>query len=676
LIFLTNIAKFYNGKPLFKDVNISIHRGDRVGIVGPNGAGKSTILGMMEGVLSSDEGEISIEKRIRMGVLHQELIQGNDGPILEEVTNVSEELKDIRLRLMNIEREMERLTETRGGVEALVEEHGRLQHEFERYNGYTLEARALKVLQGLGFQPGDERRRWSEFSGGWRMRVALAKILLGEPDALLLDEPTNHLDLESLLWVEDYLAGFKGAMVLVSHDRAFLNRLATRIVEVARGRASIFTGNYDDYERNRQMQDDVTLAAYKNQQEKIKRMQKFIDQNRVKARTASRAQSRVKMMEKLEKVEPPPRARSIRFNFPQPPPSGRRVVEITNLVKRYGHHTVYDGFDLHVDRGDRIGLVGPNGAGKSTLLKIMAEVIQPDEGIIKYGHMVKTGYFAQHQSESLSSDWSVLDEARSVAKEVTEQEVRNLLGTFLFSGDDVTKKVKVLSGGEKSRLALVKILLAPPNFLCMDEPTNHLDIPSCEVLEEGLKRFTGTLVLITHDRRLMNAICTGILEIHDGTAEYYPGTYEDYQYKKRLMEKEAAEEAQPQSPVRIKDGNGDRSTTRPKAVESVEPDFSDTKESRKERKRREAQTRLALSKRQGPLKTRIEAIEKQLAVKEARRREIETLMADPANYQKRELILPLIEETPALEQEIKGLESQWEELHNELEQMEQSALSG
>lgn len=660
MIFLSNVAKFFNGKPLFQQASISIHRGDRVGMVGPNGAGKSTILGMMEGVITPDEGDVSIEKKIRVGVLHQELIQGNDGPILEEVINVSDEFREIRARLKKIEREMVYLSETAAHVEAIVEEHGRLQLEFERYNGYSLESRGLKVLQGLGFKPGDETRRWSEFSGGWRMRVALAKILLSEPDALLLDEPTNHLDLESLLWVEEYLAGFKGAMVIASHDRAFLNRLVNRIVEVNRGKVSVYSGNYDEYERTRQMQDDITLAAYKNQQEKRKHIQKFIDQNRVKARSASRVQSRLKMLEKLETVEPPSRAKTIKFNFPQPPACGRRVLELTDIVKRYGELTVYDGFSLNVERGDRLGLVGPNGAGKSTLLKVIAGVTSLDGGTIKYGHMVKAGYFAQHQSESFNSDLTVLEEAVSVSRGLQEQEVRNLLGAFLFSGDDVFKRVKVLSGGEKSRLALVKILLAPPNLLIMDEPTNHLDISSCEMLEEALKKYTGTLVLITHDRRLMNNVCTGILEITKGTAEYYPGNYDDYQYKTRLMENQAEEEPPPQAVVRVEEDQAD----------------GPGRESRKDRKRREAQLRIALSRRQAPLKDEIQKIEKQLAAKEARRKEIESVLSDPANYEKKDQIMPLLEETPVLEQEITRLESRWEELQVELEQIEKSVLNG
>lgn len=661
MIFLTNVAKFYNGKPLFSGVNISVHRGDCVGIVGPNGAGKSTILGMMEGSFVPDEGTISIEKRIRMGVLHQELIQGNDGPILQEVMSISDEVSGIRKRLRDLERQLANMVDYDEEAEALVEEHGRLQHDFELFDGYTLEARALKVLQGLGFRQEDSSRRWSEFSGGWRMRVALAKILLAEPDVLLLDEPTNHLDLESLLWVEEYLAGFKGALVLVSHDRAFLNKLVKRIVEVDRGKATVFTGNYDTYERARQMQEEITLAAYKNQQEKIKRIQKFIDQNRVKARTASRVQSRVKMLEKIEKVEAPARQKTIRFTFPQPPPSGKRVLEITDLTKRYGQQTVYKDFSLTVDRGERIGLVGPNGAGKSTLLKIMANVIPYEAGNLKYGHMVAPGYFAQHQSENLQSERTVLEEAASVCSGIQEQEIRNLLGAFLFSGDDVHKKVKVLSGGEKSRLALTKILLAPPNLLLMDEPTNHLDIPSCEILEHGLKKYLGTLVLITHDRRLMNSICTAILEIDGGKAEYYPGNYEDYQYKKKLMEQE--QEMAEWVPQQIN------------SVCSVS-EAASRKESRKDRKRREALSRIELSRKQQPIREEIRLIERELEGKESRRREIQVLLGDPATYGDREVVVPLLEEEPILKKEIKELESRWEELQHQLEEIENSVVAG
>jgi len=659
LIFLNNVAKFFNGKPLFEQVNLSIHRGDRVGIVGPNGAGKSTILGMMEGVISPDEGDVSIEKRIRMGVLHQELIRGNDGPILEEIMNVSDELREIKISLSRLEQQMEILSEDSNDAESLLEQHGRLQSEFERYQGYTLEARALKVLQGLGFDLDDSRRRWSEFSGGWRMRVALAKILLAEPDILLLDEPTNHLDLESLLWVEDYLIGFKGAMVLVSHDRAFLNRLISKVVEAERGKVSLYTGNYDDYDRNRQMQEDVLLASFKNQQEKIKRIQQFINRNRVKARTASRVQSRVKMLDKMELVEPPQRPKSLKFKFPQPSHSGRRVLEIRDLAKSFGNKTVYSGLNFTVQRGDRVGLVGPNGAGKSTLMKIMAGVLPYDNGTATYGHLVKPGYFAQHQYETLNSDLTVLEEAYSASPKIPEQDVRNLLGAFLFSGDDVLKKVKVLSGGERSRLALTKILLNPPNFLLMDEPTNHLDISSCEILEDGLKKFEGTLVLITHDRRLMNGICTGILEIDGGGTEYYLGNYDDYRQKKLQIDLEQLETSV-QRPV-------------PPANEIVD---DTTRGSRKERKRREAQNRMALSRIQAPIKEEIRRLEKQIEVKETRRKEIETLLSDQSVCTQRDRVVPLLAEEPVLARDIKELETQWEALQTRLEEAENRLLTG
>lgn len=650
MIFLTNVAKFYGGKPLFRQATVSVHRGDRIGIVGPNGAGKSTILGMMEGTVSPDEGEVSVEKRIRKGVLPQELVPGTDAPVLEEVMNVSDELRFTKERLSQLEHEMGLLSEDSPHMEAMIEELGHLQHEFERFDGYTLEARALKVLAGLGFRPEDAYRPWGQFSGGWRMRVALAKILLAEPDVLLLDEPTNHLDLESLLWVEDYLSTYKGAIILVSHDRAFLNKIVSRIVEVDRGRVTSYTGDYDEFERTKQMQEGVILSAYRSQQEKIKRIQKFIDQNRVKARTASRVQSRVKMLEKMERVEPPAKSKTLRFSFPQPPHSGRRVLEINGLTKRYGSLTVYEGFNFSMERGDRVGLVGPNGAGKSTLLKIMAGILPYDEGTVKYGHMVEPGYFAQHQYESLNSARSILEEAYSVSPALTEQEVRNLLGAFLFSGDDVYKKVSVLSGGEKSRLALVKILLAPPNLLLMDEPTNHLDIPSCEILEDALRSFRGTLVLITHDRRLMNSICTGVLEIHEGSAEFYHGNYEDYRYKKGLMERYPAQEipVEPETP----------------SVQQEAP-----RESRKEKRRREAEARSALFKQQAPIKRKIQQIEKELHTKEARKREIEALMADPAIYEEKSKILPLLEEDPVLGKEIEELESRWEELQTRLEEL-------
>ncbi len=403
------------------------------------------------------------------------------------------------------------------------------------------------------------------------------------------------------------------------------------------------------------MQEEVVVASYKNQQEKIKKIQVFINQNRVKARTASRVQSRLKMLEKMEVVELPQKAKTLRFKFPQPTPSGRRVVEIRDLAKSYGETRVYGCLDLHIDRGERIGLVGPNGAGKSTLMKIMAGVTDHDGGTVRYGHNVNVGYFAQHQSEALNSELSVLEEASSTVSGLPEQEVRNLLGAFLFSGDDVNKKVKVLSGGEKSRLALTKILLNPSNFLLMDEPTNHLDIPSCEVLEDGLNKYEGTLVLITHDRRLMNEVCTGILEIQGGTAEYYLGNYDDYRDKKNGLTPD------------FSDGDGESTRT---FIETTAPDG--VRQSKKERKRREAQARLILFRKQAPLKEEIQDLEKRIAEKEERKREIEELLSDSSLYNRKEDLRVLLAEAPSLEADISSLEARWEELQASLEEMERS----
>jgi ATP-binding cassette subfamily F protein 3 len=420
--------------------------------------------------------------------------------------------------------------------ERLANEYGKLQERYTLLGGYGLEAEAKRILQGLGFKERDFDRFTDELSGGWLMRIALAKILLQSPDLLLLDEPTNHLDLESLIWLEEFLIGYPGAMIIVSHDRVFLNHLIDRIAEIEAQKIDLYYGDYDHYLQERQARRQVLQATYKTQQRKIEQTERFIERFRAKNTKSSQVQSRIKMLEKVERIELPENRKEIRFHFPAPKRSGHKVVEIKNLHKSYEETMVYRGIDLTLYRGDKVALVGPNGAGKSTLLKILAGVLDYEKGEVIFGKDVTRAYFAQHQFDILRPENSVFEELLSVATDESQTELRTLLGTFLFSGDEIEKKVSVLSGGEKSRLILAKMLLKPANFLLFDEPTSHLDIPSRNVLEMALRQFQGTLCLITHDRHLINEIANKVIEIDTGVPHLYPGNYDYYLYKKQQIQ--------------------------------------------------------------------------------------------------------------------------------------------
>lgn len=537
MITLTRIQKQFGGRILFNDCSLQIGVRDRIGLIGPNGAGKTTLFRIILGEEPIDGGEILIAKGVRMGYLPQEVVPLRGETVLGEVLKGAQEITTLQDKMRILEEEISTLEDPEA-QQKLVEEYGKLHERYTLLGGYGLEAEAKQILTGLGFREKDFNRQIGELSGGWLMRVVLSKILLQAPDLLLLDEPTNYLDLESMIWLENFLLNYPGAMVVVSHDRAFLNHLVDRIAEIDGQKIDLYPGNYDRYLEEKDRRRQTLEATYKAQQRKIEQTERFIERFRAKNTKASLVQSRIKMLGKIERIELPRERKEIRFEFPIPKRSGHKVVEVKNLHKCYGETVVYTGIDLTLFRGDKAALVGPNGAGKSTLLKILAGVLDYDEGEVILGKDVTRAYFAQHQFDLLRPDHTVYEELLTVATEESQTQLRTLLGTFLFGGDEIEKKVSVLSGGEKSRLVLAKMLLKPANFLLLDEPTSHLDIASRNVLEMALKQFQGTICLITHDRHLINQIANKVIEIDRGALNIYLGNYDDYLYKKRQAQKE------------------------------------------------------------------------------------------------------------------------------------------
>jgi ATP-binding cassette subfamily F protein 3 len=513
MLTLADVSKSYGTRTLFSDVSLFIARTDRYGLVGPNGAGKSTLFNLILGEEAPDDGTIEWERGADFGFLPQESAPAGDETILHIATS---------------------------GKKLLPE------NDDDYDIDYTLEPRAKKILAGLGFREGDADKLAKTFSGGWVMRAHLARLLVAEPALLLLDEPTNHLDLEALLWFQDYLTRYPGGLVVISHDRAFLNALCNGILELRGGTLNRFTGNYDDYLAEKDARRDQQAAAFKNQQREIAHLQRFVDRFGAKASMASRAKSKEKQIERLQEVaveEPQEELKRINFKFPQPPRSGLKVIELEHVQQAYGDHVVYRDLNLTIERGQRIVLVGPNGAGKSTLLKILADVIPIQGGSRDLGSNVITGYFAQNRLDNLKSDATVFEnvmELRTNENQLTEQQARAILGAFLFRKDDVHKKVSVLSGGEKSRLALARLLVKPPNLLLMDEPTTHLDIPSIDALVGALKNYEGTFVFISHDVYFIRALAQTVLHVHSGRLTPYAGNYDYYLEKSRATNERAA----------------------------------------------------------------------------------------------------------------------------------------
>ncbi|MEQ8757431.1 MAG: ABC-F family ATP-binding cassette domain-containing protein [Coleofasciculus sp. G1-WW12-02] len=539
MLRLEHISKIYPTGEVLKDVNWEVKPGDRIGLVGVNGAGKSTQLKIIAGEIEPTAGEVIRPTSLHIAYLTQEFEVDPSRTVREEFWTVFTQANQVQHNLAQVQRDME--TAAPDQLDRLIHKLDKLQRQFEALDGYSLEAQIEKILPEMGFAPEDGDRLVSAFSGGWQMRMSLGKILLQSPDILLLDEPTNHIDLETIEWLENYLKGLKTPIVIVSHDREFLDRLCTQIVETERGVSTTYLGNYSAYLQQKAEMQESQLSSYERQQKELEKQQAFVERFRASATRSTQAKSREKQLEKVERIEAPTGSlKSLHFRFPPAPRSGREVVKIKDLVHTYDDKILFLGADLLVERGDRIAFLGPNGSGKSTLLHLMMGMENATEGIVELGqHNVIPGYFEQNQAEALELSKTVMETIHDEVPDWKNEDVRTLLGRFLFSGETVFKKVESLSGGEKARLALAKMLLRPANLLLLDEPTNHLDIPAKEMLEEALQHYDGTVIIVSHDRYFISQVATKIVEIRDGEFRTYLGDYH-YYLDKIAEEKEQA----------------------------------------------------------------------------------------------------------------------------------------
>jgi len=629
-------------RELLKAVNWVINPGRRVALIGPNGAGKTTLLRILNEELAPASGMLIKPKGYRIGYLPQEELPDAQEPILDMVLQGFPEVMSLEEQIYDLHQKLEL-----GGDRHVewLERLGALEFRYDALGGYALENQAKAILSGLGFSVSDLRRPLSEFSGGWRMRVYLARLLLIAPDLLLLDEPTNHLDLPALEWLEQYLLSFAGSMVLVSHDRYFIDRLADEICELENGRLVHYTGNYHFYEKQKALIREQALKKQQALAEERERQQKFIDRFRYKATKAAQVQSRIKQLEKMEEVEwTPTPPRSLSFTLQAETTSFRDVVKISDLYYRYAGPWVLEELNLSIYRGDRLALVGINGAGKTTLTRLMCSQLTPQQGSVRIGERVQIGYYAQHQIEALTPDATVYEEVASTVRHALLPRVRDGLGLFGFHGDDAFKPIRVLSGGEKARVSLTKILLSPVNFLIMDEPTNHLDLASKEALEEALSGFDGTLLLISHDRYFLDKLVHRVIELKDGRLREFEGNYSDYLNKRRL---ESLNERETESEP------------------AVEKEVSAKKN--KEQKRQEAEARQAVSKERNFLKAEIERIEARIAHLEAQKLETEQLLGQPDSYKDGASAARLTREYSAVKTELEQLLEKWAALQTEYE---------
>jgi ATP-binding cassette, subfamily F, member 3 len=649
MLTISQVSKAFAGRVLFEDASLQVNRGDRVGLVGPNGAGKSTLFSLILGEASPDEGKVSLEKAATVGFLPQEHAPAGEETVLELACAVSPEVT-----------RAQRIMKTTPDDSA---EHHEALHSFDEHGGWQLEPNAKRILAGLAFRESDFDRPAKALSGGWVMRAHLARLLVQEPDLLLLDEPTNHLDLESLVWFQEYLTNYPGAILMISHDREFLNQLVGSIIEIAHRRLNRYRGNWDSYVEQRAAREEQQLSAYKNQQKEIASLQLFADRFRAKASKASQAQSKLKQIDRMEKIEAPvAREKTVHFRFPQPPRSGHRVITLKEVGHAYGDLVVYRGLDFEAERGQRTVLVGPNGAGKSTLLKLLAGVLPVQSGAREIGHNVKVGYFSQYRVEMLNPNQTVLETARDMPNPVSEQTARTVLGSFLFRGDDVFKVTAVLSGGEKTRLALVRLLLDPPNLLLMDEPTTHLDVGSIDALIGALAQYEGTLIFISHDVYFIRAVAKTVLHINAGTLTPYAGDYDYYLDKSRATSARAALT----SGDKLHNLQPAVSKAKTVAATGPVPQKAGMRETREQR-RAEAEERKAEAKIKRDREKKVRELEMQILKLEGRQKELTEELEKPETYDRGGAATQLNRELQAVSSDMERLTAQWEKLAGTVE---------